>query len=313
MGLIRNVQAFRYKKKLRRRIKRMNRFVDKNIRLSPNTFYSNRELIHTELDYDTFICGSDQIWNTYCDNYDDAFILAFANGRGKRISYAASMGMNSIHEKFKTLFREELSSFNALSVREANAVNEIKQISGKEVFHVLDPVFLLSSSQWIRISVKEYAPKQPYIFFYAVKGEIKGMRQYVRCLSKYYNMPIVVVNINLRELLYKNIKRYDAGPKEFLSLIKNSCFVITNSFHGCAFSILFKKKFQIYGLESATQGTSSRIHSILNELNLFERVVNVAGDVAAMADEIDWNSVYELLNQRIDYSKRFLNDALLYD
>lgn len=105
MDIPRNLQALLYSGKLRRRKKRFDQFLEEYVPMTSQAYYSNEELQNAALDFDYYVCGSDQIWNTFCKNYDDAFILAFARGRGERISYAASMGATEVHEELQDKFR----------------------------------------------------------------------------------------------------------------------------------------------------------------------------------------------------------------
>lgn len=310
LDIVRNLQSLCYKKKLLTRHRRMNDFIEKNINLSKDVYFNNDELAKADLDYDYYICGSDQIWNTYCDNYDDAFILAFARDKGIRISYAASLGMASINKNFEQRFKDELSGFRALSVREQNAVDVISDISGMKAIQVMDPVFLHSADEWQQVMSTIIQPKKPYICFYSVHGGLPGMRNYVKQLSKLFGLPIVVINKNLREALYKNIKCYDAGPAEFVSLIQGAQYVFTNSFHGCAFSIIFKKKFQVFVAGTASQGTTSRIYSLMNTLGLADRITYIDKDPSSMGNDIDWDNVYSMLSPLIESSKNFIDGSL---
>lgn len=308
--LIRNFQSWVYLNKTKMRKKRMLGFVRDNIKLSKDVYYSNAELNNADLDYDYYICGSDQIWNTFCDNYDDAFLLAFAREKGMRLSYAASLGMSSVHPDLVQKFKDELSDFTALSVREKSAVDLISSISGKKTVQVLDPVFLLTREQWEKVMRDDKKPTKPYILFYSVHGGSSSMREHVRALSKRYHLPIVVVYKNLRESFYQNIKRYDAGPAEFVSLISGAEYVFTNSFHGCALSILFRKNFQVYVDGTPSQGTSSRIYSLMDTLGLADRIAFSDSDPSSMGKEIDWNAVDEKLSPMIEFSKAYLDEAL---
>lgn len=310
MDLVRNFNSLFFLNEIKKRKKRMLDFVGNNIKLSKNVYYSNAELASSELDYDYYICGSDQIWNTYCDNYDDAFLLAFARGKGIRLSYAASLGMPTVHPDLIPKFREELSDFSALSVRENNAIDVISSISGKQTIQVVDPVFLLSREQWQNVMKDDKKPSKPYILFYSVHGGSSEMRRYVKALSKQYHLPVLVVYKNLREWLYHNIKRYDAGPAEFVSLIAGAEYVFTNSFHGCALSIVFKKNFQVFVDGTPSQGTSSRIYSLMDTLGLANRIVFREGDPVSMGKEIDWTDVMSKLSPKISSSKAFLDEAL---
>lgn len=310
MNIIRNIDTLIHLRKLKCRNERVKGFINDNIRLSKDVYYSNADLAKADLDYDYYICGSDQIWNTFCKNYDDAFLLAFAKDKGVRLSYAASMGMSSVHPDLVSKFHEELSDFSALSVREQNAVDVISSISGKETVQVMDPVFLLSSEQWQKVMRDDKKIKKPYIFFYSVHGGSSEMRDYVKSVSKRYKLPVVVVDKNLREWLYPNIKRYDAGPAEFISLLGGAKYVFTNSFHGSALSIILKKSFQVFVHGTPEQGTASRIYSLMDTLGLADRIVFREGDPESMGKEIDWTAVESKLSPMINYSKAFLDGAM---
>lgn len=304
MDLVRNAQAMLYAGKLRRRKARFDRFLAEKLPMTDQAWYSNEELRAAGLDFDTYICGSDQIWNTHCRNYDDAFILEFARGRGERISYAASLGADSIHTDKQERFHRELSDFKAVSVRERDAVGIIESLTGKPVAHVCDPVLLLNREQWHEIAASPLL-REPYIFFYHVKGDIPGMRDYLRQLSEQTGVKIVAVTMNLREMLYPNVKMYDAGPREFLSLIENAAYVVTNSFHATAFSLIFRKKLMVFAPHGAGP---SRLTSILDNAGLMDRVWDKG--CSPIEAEIDYNVVWKCLAPFVEQSKRFLEENL---
>lgn len=309
MDLARNAQVILYLKKLKKRNDRFHQFLKEFVPMTEGTYFSNEELEEAELGFDYYICGSDQIWNTYCQNYDDAFILRFAKEKGGRFSYAASMGAEDINPSLQEKFAEELGQYKAISVRESSAVSVIGELSKQSVVHVVDPVFLLDADKWDEIATDNIVGK-PYIFFYFVKGDIPGMRDYVRKLGSTMRLPIVVVNCNLREMIYKNIKCYDAGPAEFISLIRNAEYVVTNSFHASAFSVIYRKKFMVF---NASENGASRINSLLNLCGITERQAGKDSDVRKMLEDIDYDSVYRRLMPMIEKSKNFLADVMEYE
>ena len=307
MDIVRNLQAFIYSRKLGRRNRRFDAFLEEMVPMTEQPYYSDAELKESKLDFDCYVCGSDQIWNTFCKNYNDAFLLSFARNKGTRISYAASLGAASVHEDMEAKFRYELSDYEAVSVREKDAVDVIVSLCNKEVTHVADPVFLLGEEEWSRLATQPLQ-KKPYIFFYFVKGDLPGMRDYVKKLSRKLDMPVVVVNMNLREMLYRNVKMYDAGPREFISLIKNSAYVCTNSFHATAFSVIFRKKFMIF--TQRKDGASSRLLSLVNMLGLSDRVADPDTPIERITETIDFNRAYEKLVPFINKSKGFVISSL---
>lgn len=304
MDLLRNFQSLLYAGKLRKRKARFDRFLADHVPMTNDAWYSNEELRNAVLDFDTYICGSDQVWNTHCRNYDDAFILEFARGRGERISYAASLGAESIHPDLQDRFRRELADYKAISVRERDAVDIIAPLAGQEVAHVCDPVLLLTPEQW-REAAAGRLFEEPYIFFYHVKGDIPGMRDYLRSLSIKTGMKVVAVTMNLREMLYPNVKLYDAGPSEFLSLIEHADYVVTNSFHATAFSLIFRKKLMVFAPHGAGP---SRLTSILATAGLMDRVWDKG--CVPIETEIDYDRAWERLNPYVERSKRFLEENL---
>ncbi len=293
-----------YLPKAKRKNRNFLNFINQYIPQSQQTFYSNQELEKAQFDYDCYVCGSDQIWHTFCQNYSDAFILKFAKDKGRRISYAASMGTPTIHQSKREIFREELSDFYALSVRETSAKDEIEKLTGRDVQHVVDPVYLLSADEWLELS----APiniKQPYIFFYFVHGDLPGMRKFVKELSRVKKMPVVVVNRCMRELLYPNIKMYDAGPREFVSLVANAEYVCTNSFHAASFSIIFNKKFIVF-----TEKVSPRLQSLLSTFGFKNRIATQESRIDVIDEDIDYKRVNQLVGDMTKASKEFLSNSL---
>ncbi len=309
MDVARNLQTSLYFNRLRRRNDKFKDFLKNYVPTTPKTYYSNADLENDDLNFDYYVCGSDQIWNTFCRNYDDAFILRFARGKGKRLSYAASLGVDSINDNMKRVFADELSDFCAISVRESSAAPVIEKICGKSVASVLDPVFLLDREKWSEIASPRIVAR-PYIFFYYVKGDIPDLRRYVKRLSRLTGLPIVIVGFGLRDLTYFNVKRYDAGVEDFLSLIKNAEYVATNSFHGTSFSIIFGKKFMVF---NDKKNGASRINSLLELCGISDRQVDSDDNCDKMFAEIQYADVYEKLNSAVKESKDFLAKSMRYE
>lgn len=304
MDIPRNLQALLYAGRLLKRKERFDRFLEEEVPMTEQAWFSNDELRKAQMDFDTYVCGSDQIWNTHCRNYDDAFILSFARGRGERIAYAASVGADTINPDLQATFRRELSDFKAVAVREKDAVDIIEPLAQQPVSHVCDPVLLLEWEQWSALAAQPLR-REPYIFFYHVKSDIPGMRDYVRRLSRETGMKVVAVTMNLREMLYPNVKRYDAGPREFLSLIQNAAYVVTNSFHATAFSLIFRKKLMVFSPHGAGP---SRLTSILQTAGMMDRVWDKG--CSPIETEIDYDAVWQRLDPFVEQSKRFLEANL---
>lgn len=118
MDIPRNIMCARYSGKIALRGKRFNDFLSEKVPMTKKAYFSDEEMEQENFGYDYYICGSDQIWNTHCENYRDSFLLSFEKDKSKCISYAASIGESTIVDSLVPKFKKELSGFNALSVRE---------------------------------------------------------------------------------------------------------------------------------------------------------------------------------------------------
>lgn len=189
----------------------------------------------------------------------------------KCVSYAPSIATEFIPDNYKRMFTNNLKQFLALSIREESGADIIGKLLGKRPEVVLDPVFLLDKMDWIALMPK--CPiKKPYIFCYYI-GNVDGMRTFAKKMSKITGLPLVLVNHSIRDELYKNIKIYSAGPKEFLSLLYHASYVCTNSYHAVLFSCIFKKDFWVFVNEDGGISSQTRIYDIASRLGFEERIL----------------------------------------
>lgn len=258
---------------------------------------------------DIYIAGSDQIWNSDI-NFDirKYYYLDFIKNK-RKISYAASVGKNYFTEteEEKKEISRMLNSFNAISIREQEGVELYKQITDKHIENVLDPTLLLNKNEWQKIE-SGYNPKRDYIFVYTL-GANREIKKTIDEFSKKCGSKIVDINYK-RE--YNNILKYENGfgPTDFLAGIDNSKYVITNSFHGMVFSILFEKTFFVI-----TRGNmNSRMESLLKKLNLTNRIIKEENIEELLnktpKEEIDYKKVHEILEKEKEKSLNFLKEAL---
>lgn len=254
-------------------------------------FHTVDELRQYDFFYDYLVIGSDQIWNTRCRDFSEAFWCNFCSEKIKKVAYAPSMGRNP--ESLDTDYiRRSLKHFYAVSVRESRTKNVlINKDIFKEISLTLDPTFLLQPSDYSGFIGDRPLVKGKYIYFYdpfvrpqflkiaLLIGRDKGLR--------------VVVDRTYPESAYKgfdNVIFHTAvGPKEFLNLVKYSRLVVAHSLHAVIFSIIFKRDF--YALDG---DSDSRMQHILNVLSLEKRAVNVEDHILHERITIDyWDSVYE--------------------
>ena len=252
--------------------------------------YNKETISNVEERYDIFITGSDQVWNF--EWYHPAFFLDFVTQKPK-ISYAASMAVDSLNENQKILIKEHLKDFNAISVRENNALELLKDLTPILPIRVVDPVLLLDKEEWDNVS-SERQIKDEYIFCYFL-GNNKNERKIAKKFAKKKNLPIVtaIFSNNVLDFYFGAKRLYGVGPEDFISLIKHSQYVFTDSFHAVVFSYIYKRQYFVFNREQ-TGVMNSRIISITNLFNASKRFC-----VGAEREKLK----YVLSVEDIDYSK----------
>lgn len=246
-----------------------------------------------DLDYNTFIVGSDQIWSpsiTY--GLDGAYFGAFTEKN--TISYAASMGGKSLPSQYDKDMEKMLKHLNHISVREKEAIEYLKQFTNKEIIEVLDPVFLLKKEDWKLIENKPV--EKNYILIYETYPN-KELEEKAKEIARKEGLKIIRINpveeVNDPEI----IENYTSGPSEFIGYINNATYVFTNSFHATAFSIILQKQFVVFLLENI----GLRLKNVLENFDLLDRV-----DFNNLHKEINWNNVDCKYESLIKNSKEFL-------
>ena len=285
---------------LRRKKKRLfNEFLN-NMPLSKQ--YSKSGLNDCN-DYDVYITGSDQVFNANVNKNDASFFLDFVSNKTK-CSYAASMGSIKQFEESNIDPISYLRSFDYLSVREPDAADYLSNKLERECLTVIDPVWLLSMEQWNRLIVNS-KEKSPYILVYNLM-DYKYMRDYVKELSKKTGYKVIVVNkYIIGDYMYWGVakNKSNSSPSEFLSLIKNAEFFVTDSFHGTSLAIILETRFAV-ALNKNAYNTNSRITNILNLSELASQVIEEGNQ--PFENSIDFNKAKERMSDFINNSKKYL-------
>lgn len=277
-------------------------------RFSKGCFEKIDALFSADLIYDVYIVGSDQVWNPYTNTSLDPYFLRFAPEGACKISYASSFGVSQVPDATKAFYAKGFDGFRAVSVREDSAVALVRQLSGMEATHVLDPTLLLSMEDWRAYSTKPNI-EGGYILMYILASSPMSSR-IAKKLSSDLGLPIVRI---CREAVGEGDSGFlditDAGPSEFLGWVMNASMMITNSFHGTAFSVNFNIPF--YVIVPGHKANNSRQESLLRLLNLSSRILREGGDVKLEdPTEIDFSKPNELLAAEIEKSVSFLRDSI---
>ncbi|HHD2781093.1 TPA: polysaccharide pyruvyl transferase family protein [Clostridium perfringens] len=217
--------------------------------------------------YKYFISGSDQVWNPNDKTVTEYNFLTFAP-KEKRLTYAPSFGVSKIPEKFKEDYKKWLSDIENISVREEAGAKIIKELTGKNAKIVVDPTMLLDKKKWLSIAKEDKnKPQKEYLLTYFLGGIPKEYQKNIKYFSKKYNLEVV----NLANIKYE--KYYCNGPSEFIDYINSAKLFMTDSFHGCVFSLLMETPFIVCDRKghSKSENMSSRIDTFVKKFKLESR------------------------------------------
>ncbi len=251
--------------------------------------------------FDAYISGSDQVWNPDLldQEFDRAYFLDFGDEKTLRISYAVSMGKDMSGEEVSEL-KQLCSNMTAVSLREYN--KEAVEATGRDVHICIDPTLLMDAEDYAEVESAE-TEKESYIFVYGFETN-EDIKRAVETAQKKYGCRVINGSPARIRLGDSEIIAKDYGPDKFLAYIKNAQCVVTNSFHGTAFSIIYKKDFIV--VPHSTRGR--RMTELLTKLGLNFRLWN---DESFSFDKaIDYNEAYEKLDVLRIASTSYLSEAL---
>ena len=278
-------------------------YFEKKFIPSTNYNYKTNEELKKNLPIaDAYICGSDQIWNSFFQNgKDPAFYLDFVPEDKLKISYAASFAIEEIEEELKPFVKEKVNKLNKISVRETSGINILNELGITKVTQVLDPVFLIDKEIWKEKFVKLIPEK--YIFVYDMDSN-EQIKKITKHVSKKYKLKIYTVSSNIK---YADKAFYTGGPEMFLSLIGNATYVIGNSFHAVAFSLIFEKNFLVF---DRNEQINTRMRDIMNLLDLSHLHLKIDEFKEIDTIDIDYKIVNRKLKHEIEKSKFFINSSI---
>lgn len=263
---------------------------------------------------DVVIFGSDQIWNFNYGRIADRFALytgePFLNNR--KIAYSASIGANEIPGALLDRFSDHLMDFHSVSVREEQAASIICELTGRKVPVTIDPTLMLDAADWQRIEKKpRYVRKNERILLTYFLGDLSPARKaFVDAVAQQFGLRVVA----LQNEWAKDIPDpavYATTPDEFIWLVHHCQLVLTDSFHGSVFSILFDKPFRCFGREeSGVADMSSRMDTLFGKFGIGDWC---RGSVQEDPDHIfykDYASVPAVLEQERQFALNYLKNAL---
>jgi len=262
-------------------------------------------------EYDYYISGSDQIWNPDMPFENEPYLLSFVPKYKNIISYASSFGRNNLPDRYKIYYRQFLRNYKSISVREESGRFIVEELLGEKPFVALDPTMLFDLSHWKTLVVQPKI-KNKYLFCYSLNNNNELIRYAIE-ICKNHGLSLVIISDD--KLLDNNINiinASDSGPMEWLGLIQNSDYVITDSFHGTVFSILFQKQFYSYVKKDNAEGNcGTRLESLLNQLSLENRLINNLNiDKDINNESIEYININKNVDMLRRASKEYLKKAL---
>lgn len=260
-------------------------------------------------DYDIFVVGSDQVWRPCMSGQIEWYLTGFlGHEKVNRIAYAASFGVDSdeFSEDEKKLARSLVPLFNAVSVREESGIKQCRDIFGVDAVCTLDPTMLLSSDDYDKLSVK--APASAGNLLTYILDESQRTDEIIDNVAKELGLTPFWVNVKVErgDKESKLSNKQQPLVENWLRGFKDAEYVITDSFHACVFSILFKKPFICIGNDFRGM---ARFNSLLGHFGLMDRLIPIDSDHIP-SSEIDWTKVDAILKEKRKESFDFLRQAL---
>lgn len=293
------------------------RFVNTHIDTIDLLTRSNESVIDAVRQFDAIVVGSDQVWRATMSDIPTYFLSFTKAINVKRIAYAASFGTDDLNEYSKMdmkIASESIKLFDAVSVREKSGVHLCRDYFKMDAVHVLDPTMLLSKDDYLKLIEEEDKPCSGNILLTYVLDRTQEKNDIIQRVGealhltscengavKYFSN---VVESNVSECIYPSVSRWVAG-------FRDAQFVVTDSFHGTVFSIIFNKPF--VAILNSKRG-SSRFISLLSVLGLENRLISTTNDLLEEhLKPIDYTEVNKILNDwrylSISFMERHLKEA----
>ena len=271
-------------------------FRNKNYRIY-RAIEFNKGLNYKKKNTDFYIYGSDQIWNPY---YAEEFLINPTTPKEKNIAFCASFGISEIPQKYDKLFSEGLNHFGAISVREEAGADIVRKYTGKRPVVLLDPTMYVPARHWRKIEkFPQWLRTKKYVLLYFL-GELSKER--MKMIEEYAGVHSVeIVDLSTVEFSGKT------SPDEFLYLIDNADYVVTDSFHGSVFSILFHTPFSVMSRSDKDTLMKSRTETLLNKFGLQNHFVSENGELCMGSD---YSRIQEILEKERKKTDAFITKAM---
>lgn len=277
-------------------------FMKKNVKLSKEK-YNIKNINEANDKYNCFITGSDQVWNLELTN-DNTYFLDFVSSQNIKLSYAASCGKNKLSGNAIKMNKTNLKQYKKITVRESTLKDSLSTSLKIEVEKVLDPVFLIEQNDWKNLLSKKSIRAEKYILIYLLHE--KSIYRIAEKIAREKNLKIISIQNSFDKPINADYK-LNCGIEEFLALIKNAEYVVTDSFHGAAFSVIFRKQLKIVFKKEHSE-LNSRLESLINDFKLESFLISDDSSIELLTRKNDYDE--SLINRKISQSKEILINML---
>lgn len=251
---------------------------------------------------DIYVSGSDQIWNSdYNKGVDRGFFLDFIPDDGYRISFVSSFGKTQLNQAEADITAQYLKKYKAISVREESALKMVENLGGHDAVCLVDPTLQIDKEQWLAMASPRLI-KEKYLILMLLYNEDNHATEYARAIADQRGLELVKLSWEMRRPPMVDKLMTHRSPADFLSLFHYADFVVTNSFHGLAFSINFERQFIVVPRNEY----NSRIDNLLRLTGLTERLVESRKQLTIAKKEIN----YAPVRDKLEVEKRRVNDFL---
>jgi hypothetical protein len=284
-------------------------FIEKYLWIEGETHESIQSLRRCPPKADLYLCGSDQIWNRSLQfGFDPAYFLQFGSSDVPKASYAASFGRNVFSHQDLKIIEPWLKSFARITVRELSGVKMVQEAMGLDAGHAPDPTILLEDPSLVLEAVD--APAD-YVFAYALRSATP-LAATASSVARKLQCQVITTHCS-KVARFFEVPKEPVGPGQWLSLIKQSRFVVTNSYHGTVFSILFRKPFITVALTGSKSDYNERSRALLERLGIEDRMMGAVPELELLRcvnTPMDWDKIHQevakLRSEGFDELRRIL-------
>lgn len=311
LGIRRTIDILLSKKTIQAQKAKFAAFRKKNYTYSKYLYSSIAEVSNADFKYDAFVTGSDMVWSWESRSFLDYYFLKFAK-EGSRISYAPSFGNTNFTDEMKEYYSEAVRGIDYCSCREKKGQVYISDELNKKCILAADPTLLIPEKEWnALISKSRTKDKNVLIYMFGDIPEETNKR--IKNLEKWGYKIRYIPQMHYQYLYEKKMGNDAFGPIEFLEAFRDSSFVITNTYHGLMFSLIYKKPFVMFHRDQGEHWNihEERMQSVLETLNLQERYISFSDEIKEDYLKLDYDSVDLKLQAQIQQSCEFLSDSLI--